>query len=94
MHVFQMLDKVHIRKLTVHAILHLFISAQPLYCVAWGPNSNQVLYSIGAHLVIKPLQPNSKPVQWKAHDGLILAVAWNTNNSMIISGSEDCRYKV
>ncbi|XP_050045918.2 intraflagellar transport protein 80 homolog isoform X1 [Dermacentor andersoni] len=68
--------------------------SQPLYCVAWGPNSNQVLYSIGAHLVIKPLQPNSKPVQWKAHDGLILAVAWNTNNSMIISGSEDCRYKL
>ncbi|XP_075535899.1 intraflagellar transport protein Oseg5 isoform X2 [Dermacentor variabilis] len=68
--------------------------SQPLYCVAWGPNSNQVLYSIGAHLVIKPLQPNSKPVQWKAHDGLILAVAWNTNNSMVVSGSEDCRYKL
>lgn len=68
--------------------------SQPLYCVAWGPNSNQVLYSIGAHLVIKPLQPNSKPVQWKAHDGLILTLAWNTNNNMIISGSEDCRYKL
>ncbi|KAK8779293.1 hypothetical protein V5799_019367 [Amblyomma americanum] len=67
---------------------------QPIYCVAWGPNSNQVLYSIGAHLVIKPLQPNSKPVQWKGHDGLILALAWNTNSNLILSGSEDCKYKL
>jgi intraflagellar transport protein 80 len=32
--------------------------------------------------------------QWKAHDGLILKVAWNPSNNLIISGGEDCRYKV
>lgn len=33
-------------------------------------------------------------LQWKAHDGLILKVAWNQSNNMIISGGEDCKYKV
>lgn len=72
----------------------LATNSQPVYCVAWGPNSNQVLYSLGTHLVIKPLQPNSKPTQWKTHEGLILAIAWNTNNNLVLSGSEDCKYKL
>jgi intraflagellar transport protein 80 len=32
--------------------------------------------------------------QWKAHDGLILKVVWNPSNNLIISGGEDCRYRV
>jgi len=32
--------------------------------------------------------------QWKAHDGIILKVAWNPSNNLIISGGEDCRYRV
>lgn len=32
--------------------------------------------------------------QWKAHEGLILKVAWNPSNNLIVSGGEDCRYKV
>ena len=32
--------------------------------------------------------------QWKAHDGLILKVDWNIVNNTIISGGEDCKYKV
>ena len=33
-------------------------------------------------------------LQWNAHEGLILKVAWNINNNLIVSGGEDCRYKV
>lgn len=33
-------------------------------------------------------------VQWKAHDGIILKVDWNSVNDLILSGAEDCRYKV
>lgn len=33
-------------------------------------------------------------LQWKAHEGLILKVAWNPSNNLIVSGGEDCRYKV
>ncbi|XP_042903024.1 intraflagellar transport protein 80 homolog [Parasteatoda tepidariorum] len=66
----------------------------PIYSLAWGPNSDQILHTSSRQLVIKPLQPNSKPLQWRAHDGLILKVAWNPSNNLIISGGEDCKYKV
>ena len=33
-------------------------------------------------------------LQWKAHEGLILKVDWNIVNNTIISGGEDCKYKV
>lgn len=32
--------------------------------------------------------------QWKAHEGLILCIAWNSNNNLILSGSEDGYSKV
>uniref|UniRef100_A0AAR2IHX4 Intraflagellar transport 80 homolog (Chlamydomonas) n=1 Tax=Pygocentrus nattereri TaxID=42514 RepID=A0AAR2IHX4_PYGNA len=31
---------------------------------------------------------------WKAHDGIILKVDWNSMNDLILSGGEDCKYKV
>lgn len=35
----------------------------PVYSVAWGPDSDRILYTFGRQLVIKPLQPSSKPLQ-------------------------------
>ena len=32
--------------------------------------------------------------QWKAHEGIVLKVDWNSVNNLIISGGEDCKYKV
>lgn len=32
--------------------------------------------------------------QWKAHEGLVLKVDWNSVNDRILSGGEDCKYKV
>ena len=32
--------------------------------------------------------------QWKAHDGVILKVDWNPITGLIVSGGEDCKYKV
>ncbi|XP_077396712.1 intraflagellar transport protein 80 homolog isoform X2 [Festucalex cinctus] len=66
----------------------------PVYSVAWGPDSERILYTLGRHLVIKPLQPSAKVIQWKAHDGVILKVDWNSVNDLILSGGEDCKYKV
>ncbi|XP_020784308.2 intraflagellar transport protein 80 homolog isoform X2 [Boleophthalmus pectinirostris] len=65
-----------------------------VYSVAWGPDSDRILYTSGRQLIIKPLQPSAKVIQWKAHDGLILKVDWNSINDLIISGGEDCKYKV
>lgn len=66
----------------------------PVYSVAWGPDSDRILYTSGRQLVIKPLQPSAKVIQWKAHEGVILKVDWNSVNDLIISGGEDCKYKV
>ncbi|NXG16344.1 IFT80 protein, partial [Grallaria varia] len=66
----------------------------PVYSVAWGPDSEKVLFTSGKLLIIKPLQPNAKVLQWKAHDGLILKTDWNSVNDLILSAGEDCKYKV
>ncbi|KAJ6669441.1 hypothetical protein lerEdw1_008251 [Lerista edwardsae] len=66
----------------------------PIYSVAWGPDSEKILYTSGKQLLIKALQPNVKVLQWKAHDGIILKVDWNCVNDLILSAGEDCKYKV
>ncbi|KAK2191278.1 hypothetical protein NP493_56g04017 [Ridgeia piscesae] len=69
-------------------------NTSPVYSIAWGPESDQVLYTSGRQLVIKPTQPNAKANMWKAHEGVILKVAWNPVNNLILSAGEDCKYKV
>lgn len=66
----------------------------PVYAVAWNPDSDQILYTYEKQLVIKSLQPSAKPTSWKAHDGVVLKVDWNPANGLIVSGGEDCKYKV
>ena len=69
-------------------------SPNPVYAVSWSPDSSQILYTSGKQLIIQSLQPSSKPLQWKAHDGLILAVDWSLLGNLIVSGGEDRKYKV
>ena len=38
-------------------------SGSPVYSVAWGPDSEQVLYACGKQILIKPLAPSAKPTQ-------------------------------
>ncbi|KAJ8388659.1 hypothetical protein AAFF_G00130680 [Aldrovandia affinis] len=68
--------------------------ASPVYSVAWGPDCDRILYTSGKQLVVKPLQPSGRVLQWKAHDGVILKVDWSSVNDLILSGGEDCKYKV
>ena len=72
----------------------LAANSVPVYALAWSPDASAVLYAVDKVLTIKPLAPNSKPMQWRAHDGLILCVDWSPSNSRIVSGGEDCRYRV
>ncbi len=39
----------------------LLVLGSPVYSVSWGPDSDQVLYTNGRQLVIKPLAANAKP---------------------------------
>ncbi|MXQ94508.1 hypothetical protein E5288_WYG021627 [Bos mutus] len=61
------------------------------YTVTCG--GEKVLYTADKQLIIKPLQPNAKILQWKAHDGIILKVDRNSVNDLILSAGKDCKYK-
>lgn len=67
---------------------------QSVYCACWGPDSDQVLFSNGKMLTIKSVQAKMKQLQWNAHDGIVLCADWNVANGLIVSGGEDCTYKV
>lgn len=67
---------------------------EPIYAAAWAPDSLAAIYAIGPNLVIKPTIPNAKTIQWKGHEGVILCLSWSPTSKLIITGSEDCRYKV
>ena len=65
-----------------------------IYTLCWSPESDAMLFSDGKHLVIRPLQPSAKQTQWKAHDAPVLKADWNPVNNLIVSGGEDCKYRV
>ena len=72
----------------------IHLPGSPVYCACWSPDASHVLYGSGKSLIVRPLQPAMKPAQWKAHEGLVLAVDWSLANNHIISGGEDRKYKV
>ncbi|CAF0748911.1 unnamed protein product [Adineta ricciae] len=73
---------------------NLVQSVTSIFSLCWSPDNNSILYCVGKHLVIKPLLSNSKQNTWKAHEQVVLKCDWNAINNLIISGSEDCRYKI
>lgn len=64
----------------------------PILTSSWSPDCSTILYSQGANLILQSLNSNSKSHKWHAHDSLVLTACWKNNH--ILSGSEDCRYKV
>lgn len=74
---------------------NLIQSDKPIYSVGWSPESDAVIYSSDKSISIKPMSANqAKQLTWKAHEGLVLKVDWSPSNNCIISGGEDCKYKV
>ncbi|OMJ95505.1 hypothetical protein SteCoe_1102 [Stentor coeruleus] len=69
-------------------------NGKAVFAVAWSPNSEQLLFASHRHITIKYIQAGQKQIQWKAHEGCVLAVDWNPTNNLIISGGEDCKYKI
>ena len=47
----------------VFILCHYKYLASPVYSAIWSPDSDQVLHTFGKELIIKPLQPTSKPIQ-------------------------------
>ena len=75
--------------------LSLSLIGKPVYALSWGPDNDQVVVSTDKDLMIKSVnQAGKKAVQWKAHEGVVMTVDWNMVNQLIVSGGEDCTYKV
>jgi len=68
--------------------------SNPIYSISWSPDNDKLIMTNEKNLLIKPLQPSQKHIQWKAHDGVILSVEWSSVNNLIVSGGEDKKYKV
>lgn len=45
-------------------------------------------------MTIVPTQPGKKSSSWKAHDGVVLQCDWSLTTNLIVSGGEDCKYRV
>lgn len=65
-----------------------------VYSLVWSADCDKLLFTNGCNLTIRSLQASTKQTTWKAHDGTVLQVDWSPINNMIISGGEDCKYKV
>ncbi|RZC39328.1 intraflagellar transport protein 80 -like [Asbolus verrucosus] len=69
-------------------------SDNSVYGASWAPDGQSIAYTQGKFIVVKQLAPNTKPLRWKAHEGLVLCLAWSPASELIVSGGEDCRYRV
>jgi intraflagellar transport protein 80 len=79
---------------------------EPAYCVCWGggSSSGQLLFCSGSNVTIAALQgaggvgansrSSSAQASWKAHDALVLKADWSAATNLIVTGGEDCKYKV
>lgn len=65
-----------------------------IYSVVWSPDCEHLLFATNRKIMLKSIQAGSKSIEWKAHEGIVLMVDWSFVNNTILSGGEDCRYKI
>jgi len=65
-----------------------------IYSVVWSPDCEHLLFSCKDKIHLKSIQAGQKQVEWKAHEGIVTIVDWSFVNNTILSGGEDCRYKI
>ncbi|KIH58020.1 WD domain, G-beta repeat protein [Ancylostoma duodenale] len=60
------------------------------------PNSasDNILFSNNEYCYIKSLKTQAPPLKWKAHDGLVLCSDWCLVSEHIVTGGEDCKFKL
>ena len=69
-------------------------TGRSIYAACWGPDDDQVLIATGKVLMIKTVQAARKNLQWNAHEGIITCLDWSVANGNIVSGAEDCTYRI
>jgi len=65
-----------------------------VYSVVWSPDCEHLLFACKDKIHLKSIQAGQKQVEWKAHEGVVLIVDWSFVNGTVLSGGEDCRYKI
>ncbi|XP_029346271.1 intraflagellar transport protein 80 homolog [Acyrthosiphon pisum] len=72
----------------------LIVNAEPILSADWNSDSSKIVYTQHDTLCIKSLKANIKTIRIRGHSDLILKVSWCRANDLIVSGGEDCYYKV
>jgi intraflagellar transport protein 80 len=65
-----------------------------IYSIVWSPDCEHLLFACGRKIHLKSTQAGVKTVEWKAHDGVVMQLDWSSVSNTILSGGEDCRYKI
>jgi len=65
-----------------------------IYSVVWSPDCEHLLFACNRKILLKSIQAGQKSIEWKAHEGIVLQLDWSFVNNTILSGGEDCRYKI
>uniref|UniRef100_A0A7E4VJE4 WD_REPEATS_REGION domain-containing protein n=1 Tax=Panagrellus redivivus TaxID=6233 RepID=A0A7E4VJE4_PANRE len=69
-------------------------NARPVYALDWNSDSTKVAYCSGDLCFIKSLKAHTAPTKWKAHDGITLCIDWSVSSELLVTGGEDCKYRV
>ncbi|KAI6222302.1 Intraflagellar transport protein 80-like protein [Aphelenchoides fujianensis] len=62
---------------------------RPVYAADWNADGSRVVYCTGEHCYIKLLKAH-----WKAHESVVTCLCWSAAVDQIVTGGEDCRYRV
>uniref|UniRef100_A0AC35UHV9 WD_REPEATS_REGION domain-containing protein n=1 Tax=Rhabditophanes sp. KR3021 TaxID=114890 RepID=A0AC35UHV9_9BILA len=65
-----------------------------VYAIAWNPDDSKVLYCSGEYCYVKSLKLPTAPLKWKAHEGTITCCDWAKSTNLMVTGGEDCKYRV
>ncbi|KAH8054388.1 hypothetical protein JL721_10512 [Aureococcus anophagefferens] len=66
----------------------------PIYSFATGPGGDQVAFVCERKIHVEPVGERKNSTSWVAHDQVVLALDWNHVTGLLVSGAEDCKYKV
>ncbi|VDK82555.1 unnamed protein product [Onchocerca ochengi] len=72
----------------------LLENGYPVYGICWNGDNSSIAFCCGENCFTKVLKSQISLIKWKAHDGIVLCIDWNANTNLLVSGGEDCKYKI
>ena len=79
-----------------HQIVNLFfmLLTVNLFC-AHSVDISDKIQNCTEFVGIQAVQgKNRKVKKWKAHSGIVLCLDWNAINNLLVTGGEDCNYRI